>query len=576
MPVTLASTHDAIPMATSASNRDTLFPSPMLNQRVQRLDVQTIERWLGSSWMVDSDLGGANRSLASLVALGATDHTTAFQAAADAGGEWVVPAGTWVTGSVTITKSVTFVGRGWTSIVQVKSGTTGVPFLVQDPGLNDEIPFVAFHRLKLDGNHQGQANAGLLQINNAVPFEVVGCWVTNAGTASNYVNGIAVSAGTVGGVGSMGRIVGNLIDNCAKAGVNVTTESKGVGVTGNIIRNCTSNLGEVPGVQLNGGFNATVTGNWIYNCQGPAIYAASTTGPTNADYAIIADNHIWDCGETATVSCVAWGVRVADAFSAGAVHLTIRGNKCYSGGSANCPYGISVSNQEDVQVVDNVVVQSYWSGFFFSVASRLLVRGNRAVNCNTAGHTDLGGFLLVAVDDSDVESNRAYNTAGVTTSKYGMTFYTTATTNTRFRNNNFLGNASGPYLVSVATTGCAFEGERFEEELTLSTGGATTDSSANLLPAAAIIEAVQYEVTASITTAASFSIGDATTAARFVSGATTLTTGQTGTGLLHWRGGVSTDATGPTQGAAAKIRITANTTPGAGKVKVRVIARYYT
>jgi hypothetical protein len=113
------------------------------------------------------------------------------------------------------------------------------------------------------------------------------------------------------------------------------------------------------------------------------------------------------------------------------------------------------------------------------------------------------------------------------------------------------------------------------EEITLATGATTTDSSANLLPANAVIEAVVYRVTQTITTAANYSIGDATTAARFVSGATGLTAGTTGTGLIHLQGNTTTQAAGPTQAAAAKIRITTNVNPGAGKIRIQVYYRVF-
>lgn len=108
------------------------------------------------------------------------------------------------------------------------------------------------------------------------------------------------------------------------------------------------------------------------------------------------------------------------------------------------------------------------------------------------------------------------------------------------------------------------------EEITLSTSGTTTDSGANLLPADAIIHAVVARVTTTITTATDWKIGDATTAARFTSASSTLTAGTTAVGLNHQKGGVSTDAAGPTQSAAAKARITTTGTPGAGKIRVTV------
>jgi len=113
------------------------------------------------------------------------------------------------------------------------------------------------------------------------------------------------------------------------------------------------------------------------------------------------------------------------------------------------------------------------------------------------------------------------------------------------------------------------------EQLTLSTGAATTDTSMDL-PANSIIDSVVYRVTTTITTAASYSIGDPTTAARFISGSTGLTAGSTGVGLLHMQGGITTDAAGPVQITTAKVRVTCNTTPGAGVIRLTVFYRTLT
>lgn len=115
------------------------------------------------------------------------------------------------------------------------------------------------------------------------------------------------------------------------------------------------------------------------------------------------------------------------------------------------------------------------------------------------------------------------------------------------------------------------------EEITLSTGGVTTDSVANLLPADAILEAVVARVTQAITTATDWKLGDGTTAARFCaaqSGAQ-LSLGATVVGLAHQQGGISTNATGPVQSAAAKVRVTTTGTPGAGKIRVTVWFRQF-
>jgi hypothetical protein len=115
------------------------------------------------------------------------------------------------------------------------------------------------------------------------------------------------------------------------------------------------------------------------------------------------------------------------------------------------------------------------------------------------------------------------------------------------------------------------------ELLTLSTGGATTDTTGNLLPAGAVIDAVQAIVTVAITTATAFGLGDPTTATRFTAaGAAAAALGTRISGIDHWNGNITTTAAGPTQASAAKVRVTANGTPGAGQVRITVFYRLFT
>lgn len=105
------------------------------------------------------------------------------------------------------------------------------------------------------------------------------------------------------------------------------------------------------------------------------------------------------------------------------------------------------------------------------------------------------------------------------------------------------------------------------EEITLSTSGTTTDSSANLLPANSIIRAVVARVTVAITGATDWKLGDPTTSGRFTAANSTLALGTTDVGLVHID---QTGAAGPRQTSAAKVRITNTGTPTGGKVRVTV------
>lgn len=113
------------------------------------------------------------------------------------------------------------------------------------------------------------------------------------------------------------------------------------------------------------------------------------------------------------------------------------------------------------------------------------------------------------------------------------------------------------------------------ELITLSTAGTTTDSAANLLPANSIIDAVTAVVTTTITTATDWKLGDPTSAGRFSAVNATMTAGASAVGLLHMAGDVATVALGPTQAAAAKVRITTTGTPGAGVIRVTVFYRQF-
>lgn len=128
---------------------------------------------------------------------------------------------------------------------------------------------------------------------------------------------------------------------------------------------------------------------------------------------------------------------------------------------------------------------------------------------------------------------------------------------------------------SVATNGLFGELANYQEAVcetsggitTLNVGGTTTDTGQNCLPATAVIDAVVYRITTTITTAANFTIGDATTAARFCATQSTLTAGTTGTCFVQ---ADQTGAAGPRQTAAAKVRVTTNVNPGAGAIRMMV------
>lgn len=113
---------------------------------------------------------------------------------------------------------------------------------------------------------------------------------------------------------------------------------------------------------------------------------------------------------------------------------------------------------------------------------------------------------------------------------------------------------------------------RASETITLSTAGTTTDSAEYLLPANSIILAVTSTITTALAGSgvSGYTVGEATTAARFAS-VTATAAGSVSTGAVALKGSISTDATGPTQASAAKVRITATGgTPTSGAIRVTV------
>lgn len=113
---------------------------------------------------------------------------------------------------------------------------------------------------------------------------------------------------------------------------------------------------------------------------------------------------------------------------------------------------------------------------------------------------------------------------------------------------------SSRQFVQQSAEGAQWIRGQASELLTLT--GLTTDTSSNLLPANALIQAVTVRVTQTITgSVTAFDVGDPVTQTRFATGLA-LSAGTTDTGRRQWRGSVTTDATGPTQESAAKVRIT--------------------
>lgn len=110
------------------------------------------------------------------------------------------------------------------------------------------------------------------------------------------------------------------------------------------------------------------------------------------------------------------------------------------------------------------------------------------------------------------------------------------------------------------------------ELITLATGALVTDSSANLLHASSLIDAVVCRQTTAITTSTNWGISDPTTANRFAAAVSIATT--TLVGFDQNLPTAASRAASAIQDSAAKLRITVTVSnPGAGIVRCTVFGR---
>lgn len=132
----------------------------------------------------------------------------------------------------------------------------------------------------------------------------------------------------------------------------------------------------------------------------------------------------------------------------------------------------------------------------------------------------------------------------------------------------------GPSFTMETTSNGAQWKHGYNTELVTIAAAISSDSATNLLPANSIIEAVVMRVTVAPPGTASVQIGDATTNGRFIPAGTSTAVNTTAVGLEHWRGSVATDAAGPTQAAAAAVRLRFNAVPSDATGRIRVTVFY--
>lgn len=127
-------------------------------------------------------------------------------------------------------------------------------------------------------------------------------------------------------------------------------------------------------------------------------------------------------------------------------------------------------------------------------------------------------------------------------------------------------------IIGSTTNGAFFEFRHGSELISFTAD--PTDSVADLLPASSLIIAVNTVVVTALVNVTTFSVGDPTSAARFSASAGGVTAGSQRIGIAHWSGAITTLALGPSQGAAAKVRLDRTAGAGAmtGAVRVHVIS----
>lgn len=420
-----------------------------------------------------------------------TDCTTAITNAiaqhVNGGPAVYLPTGTYrLTSQISIANPVTIYGDGYGSVLKCASAQTFI-FLLVEGASSAAVNGVRFTNFRIDANGSGQLDAGIIQLNNAVGFDLESLWISGASRASGAagVNGIAVSAGTLGGTAAKGSITDCYITGCSKAGINWTTESVGGYIAGNIIHSNTGN-GSSPGIQINGGYNGKVIGNEVYNNQGPGIYMATDGNSRSPRYAIIEGNHVYSNGQGTSQG---EGISLANATATVFGRVIIRGNHVYSngvnitGGAA----GILIQNDEHVLCEGNYVYGNYGSGITVQESTNtvrdVLIANNIIENNNIVNAADGTGVYV----DGDIErlvirGNKFVDNQGTATQDWAVRFSSSgAVTDLTIEHNSCEGHTNaGNYSLDAGTT---FRRMRLSLDWRLqTTNGTNTNGPAITLP----------------------------------------------------------------------------------------------
>jgi polygalacturonase len=480
-----------IPVVASTAERDSLYPSPDTNQRVQNLGSGYFERWNGATWVQDIATGVGAGGVYSVKSYGAigdgdTDDTTACQNALNAAdlagvGAVVVPPGTYkLTAALTPGSGTTFLGQGGflrqhteaANVVTVAS-KSNVALVNLDVGYNTSTV-----RNTTNG----------LSVQTCTDVEISGCRVRNGPGLGIYVansqrarvhdnhihsmlaDGIHVTNGSsTGHVSKDVTVSGNVVEGtgddciaCVSYTTGGTAINEGISITGNVVTN-----GSARGITVAGGKGVAVAGNTVRNMASTssagiiAILDDNVSNPTFAPIDVsITGNTVGlaqgttantrhgirvyrGSGVTVSGNTVAWGVGEGIKVygtSTGPAYSddTVVANNIVHGTGSTGENGIYCIYARRVRITGNVVIDSYKGALSLDNVIDCQVSGNI---WDEANKQNVGATNLVTVATSSgvsIQNNllrqvgnaftHGYTTTSAGTVDYrGNTFDVTAT-----------------------------------------------------------------------------------------------------------------------------------------------------
>lgn len=392
--------------------------------------------------------------------------------------------------------------------------------------------------------------------------------------------------------------------------VNVPTTAVITDLVANLSQNGTQEAAYVDGCQLVAQSGATVSGagvhfvalatnasirnTVIFGFPNKGLWLQGITSGVTGDSSLLVDN-IWASGGATSPPATAIPCAFTGDGTLAVGAITLQNSVCEHSGSAQ--------PNIDIEGAGGTLLHAPHSMFFSNVYCESLaaqtgpcvkIRDSHEIEIHTLEQNGNGTNDLVQISQSGAGLTYNIGLTNLFTNQNGQNFINDSVCNrtvqTTISNDGLMHYempcATSQYFgtVTMASSTVSDTGgfgssqtngpsacETSFAATTLSTIATTTDTGLSCLPANSIIDAVVYRITTTITTAASFTIGDATTAARFCSTQNTLTAGTTGICFVQ---ADQTGAAGPRQAAAAKVRVTTNVNPGAGVI--RLIVYYHT